>query len=110
MAEEHQYEFETLQIHEGHSPDSETNARAVPLYQTTSYTFNDAKHGANLFGLKEVCQLCPAPGSADSPRRAIHLLFDERHRGGEHYWAPLLHESAEGAVAEDGLRTPSAST
>lgn len=67
MAEEHQYEFETLQIHEGHSPDSETNARAVPLYQTTSYTFNDAKHGANLFGLKEVCQLCPAPGSADSP-------------------------------------------
>ena len=54
MAEEHQYEFETLQIHEGHSPDSETNARAVPLYQTTSFTFNDAKHGANLFGLKEV--------------------------------------------------------
>ena len=45
--------FETLQIHAGHSPDSATNARAVPVYQTTSYTFNSSEHGANLFALKE---------------------------------------------------------
>ncbi|MCF6270206.1 MAG: O-acetylhomoserine aminocarboxypropyltransferase/cysteine synthase [Melioribacteraceae bacterium] len=47
------YRFETLQLHAGHEPDSTTNSRAVPIYQTTSYTFNDALHAANLFGLKE---------------------------------------------------------
>ena len=45
--------FETLQLHAGQSPDPATNARAVPIYQTSSYVFNDAEHGANLFGLKE---------------------------------------------------------
>lgn len=45
--------FETLQLHAGQEPDSATNARAVPIYQTTSYTFNNADHGANLFALKE---------------------------------------------------------
>ncbi|MFH0757096.1 MAG: O-acetylhomoserine aminocarboxypropyltransferase/cysteine synthase [Bacteroidota bacterium] len=45
--------FETLQIHAGHVPDSATNSRAVPVYQTTSYTFNSSEHGANLFALKE---------------------------------------------------------
>jgi len=45
--------FETLQLHAGHQPDTATNARAVPIYQTTSYVFNSAEHGANLFGLKE---------------------------------------------------------
>ncbi len=45
--------FETLQLHAGQEPDSSTNARAVPIYQTSSYVFNDAEHGANLFGLKE---------------------------------------------------------
>ena len=45
--------FETLQLHAGQSPDSATNSRAVPIYQTSSYVFNDAEHGANLFGLKE---------------------------------------------------------
>ena len=45
--------FETLQVHAGHTPDSATNARAVPIYQTTSYTFNNSEHGANLFALKE---------------------------------------------------------
>jgi O-acetylhomoserine/O-acetylserine sulfhydrylase len=45
--------FETLQIHAGHTPDSVTNSRAVPLYQTTSYTFNNSEHGAALFALKE---------------------------------------------------------
>lgn len=45
--------YETLQVHAGHKPDSATNSRAVPIYQTTSYTFNSAEHGANLFALKE---------------------------------------------------------
>ena len=45
--------FETLALHGGQVPDATTNARAVPIYQTTSYVFNDAEHAANLFGLKE---------------------------------------------------------
>ncbi len=45
--------FETLQLHAGQSPDPVTNSRAVPIYQTSSYVFNNAEHGANLFGLKE---------------------------------------------------------
>jgi O-acetylhomoserine/O-acetylserine sulfhydrylase len=45
--------FETLQLHAGQAPDPTTNSRAVPIYQTTSYVFNNAQHGANLFALKE---------------------------------------------------------
>ena len=44
--------FETLQIHAGHQPDSETHSRAVPIYQTASYVFENSKHAADLFGLK----------------------------------------------------------
>ncbi|HEU5398637.1 MAG TPA: O-acetylhomoserine aminocarboxypropyltransferase/cysteine synthase [Gammaproteobacteria bacterium] len=47
------YRYETLQIHAGQEPAPGTNARAVPIYQTTSYTFNDADHGARLFALQE---------------------------------------------------------
>jgi O-acetylhomoserine (thiol)-lyase len=47
------YRFETLQIHAGQEADPTTNSRAVPIYQTTSYVFNSAEHGANLFALKE---------------------------------------------------------
>tara|TARA_Y100001968_G_scaffold330414_1_gene382206 strand:- start:4344 stop:5672 length:1329 start_codon:yes stop_codon:yes gene_type:complete len=45
--------FETLQLHAGQTPDPVTNSRAVPIHQTSSYVFNNAEHGANLFGLKE---------------------------------------------------------
>ncbi|NBB72867.1 MAG: aminotransferase class I/II-fold pyridoxal phosphate-dependent enzyme, partial [Bacteroidetes bacterium] len=45
--------FDTLQVHAGQEPDPATNARAVPIYATTSYTFDDADHGADLFALKE---------------------------------------------------------
>ncbi len=44
--------FATRAIHSGHQPDPETRARAVPLYQTTSYTFEDTAHAADLFGLR----------------------------------------------------------
>ncbi|EGS23195.1 O-acetylhomoserine (thiol)-lyase-like protein [Thermochaetoides thermophila DSM 1495] len=47
------FKFETLQLHAGQEPDPTTNARAVPIYATTSYVFNDSAHGARLFGLKE---------------------------------------------------------
>ena len=45
--------FETLQLHAGQEPDPATGARAVPIYQTTSFVFKDSEHGANLFALKE---------------------------------------------------------
>lgn len=44
----------TLALHAGHTPDSDTSSRAVPIYQTTSYVFRDTEHAANLFGLKEL--------------------------------------------------------
>ena len=47
------YKFETLQLHAGQEVDPTTGARAVPIYQTTSYGFKSAEHGANLFALKE---------------------------------------------------------
>jgi O-acetylhomoserine/O-acetylserine sulfhydrylase len=45
--------FDTLQLHAGQVVDPTTKSRAVPIYQTTSYVFNDSEHAANLFGLKE---------------------------------------------------------
>lgn len=45
--------FATKAIHAGHAPDSDTRSRAVPLYQTTSYTFEDTAHAADLFGLRK---------------------------------------------------------
>ncbi|KAF8654826.1 hypothetical protein AX16_003346 [Volvariella volvacea WC 439] len=45
-------EFDTLQLHAGQQPDPTTNARAVPIYASTSFVFNDSAHGADLFGLR----------------------------------------------------------
>ena len=53
MSNSENLHFDTLQLHAGQEPDSATNSRAVPIYQTTSFTFNDADHGANLFALNE---------------------------------------------------------
>src|SRR6476469_6410904 len=53
MTDPSQWGFETTQIHAGQVPDSATGARALPIYQTTSYVFNDTAHAANLFALKE---------------------------------------------------------
>ena len=50
---ERDYKFETLQLHAGQEPDPTTGSRAVPIYQTTSYNFNDAQHAADLFGLQK---------------------------------------------------------
>lgn len=48
------YKFETLQVHAGQEVDPTTNSRAIPIYQTSSYVFNDAKHGADLFSLRQL--------------------------------------------------------
>ncbi|MGM9926649.1 MAG: homocysteine synthase [Bacillus sp. (in: firmicutes)] len=53
MSQESQYQLETLAIHAGQDPDSATLSRTVPIYQTSSYVFNDSEHAANLFSLKE---------------------------------------------------------
>lgn len=47
------FEFETLTLHAGQAPDPTTKSRAVPIYQTTSYVFDDTSHAARLFGLQE---------------------------------------------------------
>ena len=47
------WKFETKQVHSGAQPDPTTNARATPIYQTTSYVFNNAQHAQNLFALAE---------------------------------------------------------
>src|ERR1700760_4741206 len=53
MADEVKFQLGTLAVHAGQEPDSATGARAVPIYQTTSYVFQDADHAARLFGLQE---------------------------------------------------------
>ena len=50
---EHMKGFATRAVHAGHTPDKETRARAVPIYQTTSFTFDDTSHAADLFGLRQ---------------------------------------------------------
>jgi O-acetylhomoserine (thiol)-lyase len=111
---EHKHQFETIQIHEGHSPDKDTNARAVPLYQSTSFTFNSAEHGAKLFGLKELGNIytrlmnpttdvfekrvaaleggaprAPAPrascAAASNTVHGVSDLYLGRRRGGRHF-------------------------
>ena len=46
--------FGTRALHAGQTPDPTTNSRAVPIYQTTSYTFEDTEHAADLFALKQL--------------------------------------------------------
>lgn len=48
-----EFSFETLQLHAGQKPDAETKSRAVPIYQTTSYVFDDVQEGEDLFALKK---------------------------------------------------------
>ncbi len=54
MSDEQNYQDGTLALHAGQVPDPTTNSRAVPIYQTSSYTFDSAEHAANLFSLKEM--------------------------------------------------------
>ena len=49
-----EFSFETLQLHAGQTPDKETKSRAVPIYQTTSYVFDDAQEGEDLLPLESL--------------------------------------------------------
>jgi len=53
MSSSQNFRFETLQLHAGQEVDPATNSRAVPIYQTSSYVFNNAEHAADLFGLNK---------------------------------------------------------
>src|SRR3954453_7809370 len=53
MSDAKQHQFATLAVHAGQSPDPATGSRAVPIYQTTSYLFQDADHAGRLFALQE---------------------------------------------------------
>lgn len=53
MNEERQWGFQTRTLHAGYSPEPTTHARAVPIYQTTSYTFDDIEHAQDLFALRQ---------------------------------------------------------
>jgi O-acetylhomoserine/O-acetylserine sulfhydrylase len=53
MSANNELRFETLQVHAGQEVDKTTNSRAVPIYQTSSYVFDNAQHGADLFGLRK---------------------------------------------------------
>jgi len=65
-------EFETLQVHGGQSPDPTTNARAVPIYASASFVFNDAQHGADLCGLRTLGNVYSRIGNPTSG------VFEER--------------------------------
>jgi len=53
MTDPQKLKFDTIALHGGHRPDAETHSRAVPIYQTTSYVFDDTDHAARLFALEE---------------------------------------------------------
>ncbi|KAF6756724.1 Cys/Met metabolism PLP-dependent enzyme-domain-containing protein [Ephemerocybe angulata] len=59
-------EFDTIQLHGGQIPDPTTNARAVPIYATTSYVFNDSAHGADLCGLRAMGNIYSRIGNPTS--------------------------------------------
>ncbi len=74
--------FSTLAVHAGAQPDPTTGARATPIYQTTSFVFNDADHAASLFGLAGVRQYLYADRQSDAggAGRACRSAR-RRHRG-----------------------------
>ncbi|MDQ3224356.1 MAG: O-acetylhomoserine aminocarboxypropyltransferase/cysteine synthase [Gemmatimonadota bacterium] len=70
------YQPDTLALHAGQTPDPTTNARAVPIYATTSYVFNDTQHAADLFGLRVFGNIYPRimnPTSAVVEKRIAEL-------------------------------------
>ena len=77
--------FETLQLHAGQVPDPTTNSRAVPIYQTSSYVFDNAEHGANLFGLKEFGNIYTRLMNPTTD------VFEKRMAALEEEWQHLQH-------------------
>ena len=89
------YRFETLQVHAGQQPAPGTNARAVPIYQTTSYTFNDADHGARY--LQQLDMESNGKG-VDLDGRPITgyttgpVVWGEPGTNGQHAFYQLIHQ------------------
>jgi len=85
---------ETLCLHGGHQPDSATNARAVPIYKSTAFTFRDTEHAANLFALKELGNIYSRlmNPTNDVLEKRIALLE------GAHELAGLAHASGTAAI------------
>ena len=76
------WKFETKQIHAGAQPDPVTNARATPIYKTTSYVFNNSDHAKNLFALAEFGNIYTRLHEPDDRRRrAARRRARGRHRG-----------------------------
>lgn len=85
---------ESLCLHGGHQPDSDTNSRAVPVYKSTAFTFNDTEHAANLFALKELGNIYSRlmNPTTDVLEKRICLLE------GAHELAGLAHSSGTAAI------------
>ncbi|QQL45122.1 O-acetylhomoserine aminocarboxypropyltransferase/cysteine synthase family protein [Sulfuriroseicoccus oceanibius] len=85
---------ETICLHGGHSPDSATNARAVPVYRTSSFTFDNTEHAANLFALKELGNIYTRlmNPTTDVLEKRVALLE------GAHEMAGLGHASGTAAI------------
>lgn len=85
---------ETLCLHGGHQPDSDTHARAVPVYKSTAFTFKDTEHAANLFALKELGNIYSRlmNPTTDVLEKRIALLE------GAHEMAGLGHASGTAAI------------
>lgn len=85
---------ETLCLHGGHQPDSDTHSRAVPIYKSTAFTFKDTEHAANLFALKELGNIYTRlmNPTTDVLEKRICLLE------GAHELAGLAHSSGTAAI------------
>ena len=85
---DHRFGFDTLCLHAGQIPDAQTGARALPIYQTTSFVFDSAEHAANLFNLATFGNVY---SRLSNPTVAA---LEERARAGGHTltWAQTDHE------------------
>jgi len=86
------WKFETKQVHSGAQPDPVTNARATPIYQTTSYVFNSAEHAQNLFALAEFGNIYTRI------QNPTHAVVEERVAALEGGTAALLLSSGQSAT------------
>ena len=80
MSEDHIPGFDTLAIHAGAQPDPATGARTTPIYQTTSFVFNDVDHAASLFGLQAFAQIdvLTGGGPAGSTEVLVFKIFNSQ--------------------------------
>src|SRR5258708_39206254 len=93
--------FSTLAVHAGAQPDPTTGARATPIYQTTSFVFNDADHAASLFGLQAFGNIYTRIGN---PTQAVLEESVAALEGGTAALAVPSGDAAQGVVFRQLLR------